>query len=121
MAELVVMVLDNPDQLGDVLQAWREAGAPGVTILNSTGLQRVSEGGLREDLPLMPSLAQVLKGEMAEHRTLFALIEDEAVRDRLIAATRALIAFEEPHSGLLFVIPVSQHWGTQEQGTRDRQ
>ena len=41
MAHLLVFVLDNLEQCSDILNAWEEAGTPGVTILESTGLARL--------------------------------------------------------------------------------
>jgi hypothetical protein len=59
MAHLVVFVLDNLEQCSAVLEAWEEAGALGVTILESTGLRRL-RGVMRDDLPLLPSLRDLL-------------------------------------------------------------
>ena len=55
MFYLVVFVLDDPDRCRDILDAWEAAGAPGVTILDSSGLGRVRRAGIRDDIPLMPS------------------------------------------------------------------
>jgi nitrogen regulatory protein PII len=113
MAHLVVLVLDNLLQFPGVLRAWEEAGAPGVTILESTGLRRVL-GAARDDLPLLPSLRDVIVGSELHHRTLFSVVEDEATVERLIAATESVVGdFGEPHSGLLFVVPVSRVLGLQ--------
>ena len=37
---MVMLVLDNPDQLDDVLTALQDAGIRGVTISDSTGAHR---------------------------------------------------------------------------------
>ncbi|MGC8839119.1 MAG: hypothetical protein ACP5UM_11955, partial [Anaerolineae bacterium] len=70
MAHVLVLVLENLRQCQDILRAWEEAGAPGVTVLESTGLARL-RGVLRDDLPLMPSLRDVLSAREMHHRTLF--------------------------------------------------
>ena len=51
MANLLVFVLDNLEQLPDILEAWNEAGVSGTTILESTGQARV-RGAMRDDDPL---------------------------------------------------------------------
>ena len=56
MSYLVVFVLDDPDRCQDVLDAWEGAGVKGITILESTGIGRVRQAGIRDDIPLMPSL-----------------------------------------------------------------
>lgn len=112
MAQLVVFILDDVSQIGAVLDAWEEAGAPGITILNSTGLGRVRQAALRDDVPLMPSLDDFLRREEHHHRTLFTVINDEAALERLIEVTRAIIGeFEQQHNGFLFVVPVTRVLG----------
>ena len=35
---MILLVLNNPGDLDDVLDAWENAGVSGITILPSTGL-----------------------------------------------------------------------------------
>jgi hypothetical protein len=62
MYHMVLLVLDNVDQCFPVLDAWEALEVGGITILESTGLGRVRKAGPRDDLPLMPSLSNLLKG-----------------------------------------------------------
>lgn len=108
MTNLLVFILDNVDQYPAILQAWEDAGVPGLTILDSTGLGRFREGTIRDDLPLMPSLSDLLPSREVNHRTLFSVIEDDEVLQRVIMATKDIVGdFTRPHAGLLFVVPVS--------------
>lgn len=117
MAHLLVFVLDNLERCPAILDAWEEAGAPGVTVLESTGLGRLRRA-LRDDLPLLPSLSDVLVSQELHNRTLFTVIEDEATLERVIAATERIIGdFTRPHTGLLFVVPVSRVVGLKKRGT----
>jgi hypothetical protein len=110
MADLVVLVLNDPEKTDEVLAAWVDAGVSGATILNSTGLARHMDGfGARDDLPLIPSLSSLLRAQETAHRTMFVLVPDGFNIDNLIAATEAEIGrLEEPHTGILFVVPVSR-------------
>ena len=111
MAHLLVCVLNNLEQCPDILDAWEAAGAPGVTILESTGLGRV-RSAVRDDLPLLPSLRDFLASQELHHRTIFTVIEDEATLERIIAATEQVIGdLSRHHTGLLFVVPVSRVLG----------
>lgn len=111
MAHLLVLVLDNLEQCPDVMDAWEGAGVAGITFLESTGLNRVRQG-MRDDFPLLPSLRSLLAGQETHHRTLFSVIEDEAVLEKAIAATQRIVGdLTQPYSGLLFVVPVSQVLG----------
>jgi nitrogen regulatory protein PII len=112
MSYLVVLVLDDPDRCRDILDAWEAAGAPGVTILDSSGLGRVRQAGIRDDVPLMPSLSDLFRRQEAHHRTLFSVVEDQSQVDALAQATQAVIGqLDRGHTGLLFVVPVSQAYG----------
>lgn len=116
MAYLVVFVLNNLEQCSAVLDAWEKAGVPGVTILESTGLGHL-RGAMRDDLPLIPSLRDLLASQELHHRTLFSVIPDEATVERVIAATEQVIGgFTRHHTGLLFVVPVARVLGLEKKG-----
>jgi hypothetical protein len=117
LAHLIVFVLGNLEQCPSVLDAWETAGAPGVTILESTGLQRL-RGVMRDDLPLMPSLSDLLSSQELRHRTLFTVVADEAAVARIIAATERVVGdFRQRHTGILFVVPVSMVLGLEKADT----
>ena len=119
MAQLVVFVLDNLEQCPDVLDAWEQAGVTGVTILESTGLGRV-RGVVRDDLPLLPSLTDLLSSRELHHRTLFTVVEDDATLERVIAATERVIGdFTRHHTGLLFTVPVTRVLGLEKRDAEE--
>ncbi len=108
---ILVLVLDNTDLEMDILQAWEEAGVPGVTVLDSQGSKRSDDAG-RDDLPLFVSLRSVLSGEESQNRTLFSVIDDDAVLEKAIQAAQSIVGdFQNPHTGILFVMPISRAWG----------
>jgi hypothetical protein len=111
MAYVLVFVLDNVDDSSRVLSAWDAAGAPGITILDSLGVGRV-RSALRDDIPLLPSLDDLFQRDELRHRTLFTVVDDEAILERLIEATKKIVGdFDQPHSGFLFVLPVLRALG----------
>jgi len=112
MSFLVVLVIDDPDDCPSLLEAWEEIGVTGVTILESSGLGRLRQSGLRDDLPLMPSLHDLFQKREIHHRTLFSVVEDQAKVDQMVEIAGHVIGdFEEPHTGFLFVVPVLQAYG----------
>jgi nitrogen regulatory protein PII len=120
MSYLVVFVLDDPERCRDILDVWEAAGAPGVTILDSSGLGRVRQAGIRDDLPLMPSLSDLFRRQEARHRTLFSVVKDQSQVDAIAQATQAVIGeLDRGHTGLLFVIPVSQVYGLHKESESD--
>jgi len=108
----IIFVLDNPDQCSDVLDAWENAGIRGVTILESSGLGRVRRAALREDLPLIPNLSDLFKSIETHHRTLFSVVKSQDQIDAVVQATQSIVGdLDEPHTGFMFVVPVSQVFG----------
>lgn len=111
MTHLLVLVVDQVEFCPDVLEAWRELGVPGVTILDSMGSQRLRDSE-RDDLPLMPSLRTILSNQATHNRTLFSVIEDEAVLEKAAqAALHILGDLEQAHNGIMFTVPVGRAWG----------
>ena len=112
MSYLVVLVLDNPDICNDVLEAWEDAGAKGITILESTGIGRFRRAGIRDDVPLMPSLGDFLKSAETHNRTLFSVIGDLESAHTLVEAAKSVVGdLEKPDSGLLFIAPLVEVYG----------
>lgn len=110
MPNLVVAIVLNIQVCHDLVRVWEEAGVSGATVLDSIGMRHVIQGhGQRDDLPLMPSLRKLLESEEYNHRTIFTVVDDDFDLDGLIEKTEALIGdFDQPHTGLLFVVPVTK-------------
>ncbi|MBI5305055.1 MAG: hypothetical protein HY868_23185 [Chloroflexi bacterium] len=112
MANLLVLVLDDLEKFPMVVEAWEEAGVPGITVFDSVGTARLRERVQRDDMPLMPSLRSIFTSDEDHNRTLFAVIEDNTVLNRAVEATQKIVGdFMQSHTGILFIVPVSQTWG----------
>ncbi|MCX8024250.1 MAG: hypothetical protein N3A60_03510 [Thermanaerothrix sp.] len=111
---LVLYVLNDPENLDALLDAWEEVGVSGVTILLSKGLVRFRESGgvWREDFPLFPSLENFKEHIENTNRTLFSIVEDEAMVERLAKATEQVVGnFNQPGAGVMAVIPLARVYG----------
>jgi len=112
MIYLVVFVLDDPDRSQDVLDAWESAGAKGITILESTGLGRVRRDGIRDDLPLIPSLSEFFKSFETHNRTFFSVVDDLDTAHNLVGVVQNITGdLDKPNSGLLFIAPLVEAYG----------
>jgi hypothetical protein len=110
MAQLLIMVLDNPALLNRVLEAWTEVGVRGITVLDSTGVQRLRSqtGG---DLPTFLGFRRLARTDQYSHCTLFSVTDAETVR-RVVPATEAVVGdLNTPDTGILFTLPVGEVWG----------
>ncbi|HLF90793.1 MAG TPA: P-II family nitrogen regulator [Anaerolineales bacterium] len=110
---LILFVLHNAEMLEELLDAWEDTGITGATILHSSGLGRVRQGhGWRDDLPLMPSLKSLFDHEEYFSRTLFTVVENDEMVDKILAATEKTIGdLNRPDTGVLVVMPVTKVYG----------
>ncbi len=111
MKRMVLLILTDPDLCMEIMEAWDRAGAPGITMLESAGLNTLRESiAGRDDLPLMPSLAELLRTQEVHNRTLFSVVDDEIQAQNLLQATEQTFArFEAERqnvSAVMFVLPV---------------
>jgi nitrogen regulatory protein PII len=108
---LIVLVINDPYFCNDLLEAWRVAGVPGATILESRGLGRVLKGA-RDDIPLMPSLDDLVSKEELRHRTVFSVVWDKETIERVKDVTQQVIGrFEDDNTGFFFVVDVLEVHG----------
>lgn len=109
---MVFFVLHDPELMEEVLSAWEQAGVGGVTILHSSGLGRTRQAMLRDDLPIFPTLESLELHSEEFSRTLFSVVSDQSVIDRLVTATQQIVGdFSLPETGVLVVLPVTQAYG----------
>ncbi len=112
MNYLVVLIANDIDDCPSILTAWEEVGVTGVTILASTGLGHLHRAGLSEDIPLMPSLHDIFESGEEQHRTLLSVVDGLEIVDKMVSAVQQIIGnLEDPHTGILFVVPVLQVYG----------
>ena len=110
---LILLVLNDPDRLEELLIAWEEIGVQGATVLFSTGLGRIRElDGWRDDMPLIPSLSDFYEIPENMNRTIFTTVNDDKGVDSILAATKSAIGdLENQGNGLLLVLPVARAYG----------
>jgi nitrogen regulatory protein PII len=113
MKYMIIAVIDELAKCPSILRAWEDAGVAGITILESTGLGRIRKGEhLRDDLPLMPSLRNLMQTREEHHRTMFTIVNDEAMIDRIFEATEKVLGdLGQPNKGILFAVPVARAYG----------
>ena len=103
----ILFVLNDPAKVLDLLNAWRQVGASGATVLFSTGMGRLHQSAaLRDDLPLMPSLSDFYEQGEELSRTIFTVIRDDLV-EPILAATETIVGdLNKPGTGILIILPV---------------
>ena len=115
---LIILFLYNPDLLEELLQEWKEAGVDGATVQFSTGMERILEQhGIRDDIPLIPSLDDFYEPPETVGRTIFVVIKEEAIIEKILEATQSVVGdLNSPGTGVLLVIPILKAYGIDKQG-----
>lgn len=113
MAKLVVLITARDDVAQQVGESWRDAGSPGVTIIEGHGLQRIQElGRSGEILPGMMSLTDILRANSPSAIVLLSLVDKDAIVDALLANTQRILGdLQDPNNGIFFVVDVQQAVG----------
>lgn len=110
--KLVILITAQTERSLDIAQAWQRAGASGVTILEGYGLRRLQESfGLRDDLPLIPSLSSLLRQQEVSTILLMSLVGENIVQALYQATTNILGDLTLPDNGLVFTIDVGNVQG----------
>jgi len=60
----------------------------------------------------MPSLSDLFMNTETRHRTLFTVVKSQSQIEAVVKATQSVVGdLEQPDTGFLFVVPVSQVYG----------
>ena len=103
MHYMALFILDDPSLLEDVLNAWTEGGIRGATVIESTGLYRLTRA-------LIPMRYLYSSREAAEKEnvTLIAIVDDQAMAEHCLALTESVIGdLDKPDTGVFAAWPLS--------------
>lgn len=105
---LVGLVLNDIKYLESIIDSWEEAGARGATVLDCAGKRQLKEALQKDDVPLFPSLANILQESQVAQKFIFSIVEDGPTVDRIIDATESITGdLFEQGKGILFVLPLN--------------
>ena len=100
---MIMLVLDDPNQLDQVLNIWERTGIRGATIIESTGIQR-----LRKQSVPMRYIFQTPALIEEGHLTLFVIVENEPMVQACLDATEKIVGnLDEPHTGVFAAWPLA--------------
>lgn len=98
---MIMFVMDDPNRLDEVLDAWEKAGISGATIIESTGINRWWRARL-VGTTLMAGINRLMHSDEKSHYTLFAIVPDEAMVEKSLAAAESVVGdLNNPDTGVL--------------------
>lgn len=103
MNYMALFILDDPSLLGDVLTAWTKGGIRGATVIESTGLYRLT----RKQIP-MRYLYNSREASEKENVTLIAIVDNLAMAEHCLALTESVVGdMDQPNTGVFATWPLS--------------
>ena len=101
------IVLNQTDYLEDILAKFVHLGVRGATIIDSQGMASAIVHGGIQSIPLFGSLKAVLAGTSPYNKTIFTVINDQALLHATMDAVKVLLKkIGRPGAGFMFTVPV---------------
>lgn len=98
---MVMFVIDDPSHLDEVLDAWDSIGVTGVTIIESTGINRRRRARQVGSM-FMAGINRIMSSDQESHYTLFTMVHNQEIVQKCIAAAETIVGnLASPNSGVL--------------------
>jgi hypothetical protein len=96
---MIMLVLDDPSRLDEVLEAWGSAGVSGVTVMETFGAYRRQTRRIPGRYVFgLPGLTE--SAERSQY-TLFAVVPDRGTADLCLEASEHIVGdLDEPNTGV---------------------
>lgn len=112
--QMIMFVLDDPNQLDSVLDAWQAIGVSGVTVVESTGFHR--RQAQRLGARYLFSLPRLVERIERGHYTLFAIMPDIQMVQKCLDAVEKIVGdLADPNTGILAAWELSLAKGVPDQ------
>jgi nitrogen regulatory protein PII len=118
MSKLVILITSRVEDGHRVGEAWRDAGAPGVTFVESYGLRQLQKATrAQEVLPGLVTMLDLMRQQEETSLIVLSLVEDDTVVDQLLNIAESILGdLLEPNAGIAFVIDVARAIGIRDHG-----
>lgn len=104
---LLVVVINDPDRLDEILTGFLNLGITGATVINSEGMGRL----LPEDIPIFAGLRAVVGEDRPRNNTIFSVVTSDLVQPAIDIVKEICGDLEAPSTGIAFVLPIEQVTG----------
>lgn len=105
--QLLLFILNKEEHLEAILEMFLELDITGATIIESIGMGRI----LAHDIPIFAGFRNLMQDTRPGNKTIFTVLHDEKVEQVKKGIEQICGNLDEPGSGILFTIPVSNVFG----------
>lgn len=110
---VLLLMLDNPDLMDQIIQAWVELGIRGIYVLESTGCREPEDKAPPRIPGVLFPLGEIARARRFCHALLLAPVEARATAEQAAeAVTRVAGPWAERRTAMMFALPVAMSWGT---------
>lgn len=104
---MLMLVLDDPQYLDDVLDAWDGIGVSGVTFIESSGINR-RRMARQVGALFMEGINRLIGNEEESHYTLFVILPHEGVVQDCLEAVENIVGnLDGPNTGVMAAWPLA--------------
>ena len=115
---MIMLVLDDPNRLDEVLVAWRSVGVSGVTIAETLGGHRREARRVRGRY--LFGLTGLAESAERSQYTLFAIVADSRMVGMCLDATESIVGdLKDPNSGVFAAWELSLAKGVPDQVSKE--
>lgn len=104
--ELLISVLNNPEDVDDVIVEFENSGIHGATIIDSTGMANVL--ATCEESNLFGSLQLLLNQGRPSNKTIFTVLKSEQVDIAISAIKKVVGDLAKDGKGIVFTLPINR-------------
>ncbi|MBI1372931.1 MAG: hypothetical protein GC159_09245 [Phycisphaera sp.] len=104
--KLVVIILDQPQLIDELLTGFLDIGVRGATVIESRGMGAI----VRQDMPVFAGLADLF-GENTGSRMIFSVMPESLIDPTTKLLEEITGHLNQPNSAIIFSLPVEQFRG----------
>ena len=108
--KLLVLVLNDEEKVDETLLNLSRIGVRGATVIDSIGMG----GVLGVKIPFFRKIEGYVQIDKPDNKTIFTVIYDDAFLPSVVEMLKKTLNLEKPGTGLMFVVPILEVYGTAE-------
>jgi nitrogen regulatory protein P-II 1 len=104
LLELVVIVLNKPQYLSEILDGFVEDGIKGATVIDSSGMGHL----IADHVPFFLQFADLDDSQGNHSKTIFTVVNCKEERDKVVQNVEHVIGdITRPDTAFIFSVPVN--------------